>query len=62
MAMRRHTVKSMTRQCFSKRVYRSADLADKRARQLTERYKKKHRSYWCEICAGYHLSTRKETK
>ncbi len=58
--MAKYSVAGLHRQCFGKKKWRSADVADKRAKQFSRRYGKKVRSYYCDICDGYHLSTTPE--
>ena len=48
----------MYKMCFRKGRYRTWDKACKAAVQMTEKYGKKQRAYYCPICNSYHLTTK----
>jgi len=44
--------------CLGKNRYRSCSGAEQAASQLASRFGVRYRIYWCQECAGYHLTTK----
>lgn len=56
-AMRRNNILQDVKMCYSKIWFQSLRLANKRAKNLTNKFKVEYRVYECPNCGGYHLTT-----
>ena len=50
----------MHRMCLRKRKYLNEEIANKKAKEYTEKYNVEHRVYWCSLCGFYHLTTKEK--
>lgn len=56
-AMRKNTLLQDMKMCHSKIWFGSIRMANKRAKNLTRRFKVEYRVYDCPTCGGFHLTT-----
>ena len=50
--------KGSVTQCIGKRRYRTFEIAEKKAEELSVKYGKPLRVYSCGICGGYHCTSK----
>lgn len=50
--------KGSVTQCIGKKRYKTFDIAEKKAEELSVKYGKPLRVYSCGICGGYHCTSK----
>lgn len=57
-----YNARNMYKSCLRKKKYYSEKFAKEMAKKMSKKFNKEYYHYYCPLCNGWHLATRKEKK